>query len=176
MKRFNILMVLGLFIVTVIASCTKPTDPVTNNTPNKTTDTNFYFTAKVDGTDWKADMSSSTTYANAPHSGMLTISASVTPVTSGVFLINVSGYTGAATYSLGGNGNNSYGRYTTGSVGAGTYSAWKAESPGSTTTGTITITKDDAGVIEGTIVFDGYSEEAKNTKKITEGKFRMKKQ
>lgn len=163
-------------VITLLATACKKSDdttPAGNN--NNTNDTNYYFTAKIDGTAWEADMSSTNTYANVPHTGLLTISASLATVTDGFFLGNISGYNGAGTYTVGTGGGNSYIRYTTGSVGAGTYSAWKAEVPGSTTTGTVTITKDDGGVIEGTLKFDGYSEEKKTTKSITDGKFRMKK-
>lgn len=167
-KLFTLSLILGL----ALGSCKKEeTKPQTNNSGGNN---NYYFTAKVDGMDWSADVASTTTYANKPHQGMLTISASLSDVTAGFFLINLSGYSGAKSYSVGGAGNNSYARYTTGSVGKGTYSAWKAEDPGSSTTGTVVITSDDGAVVEGTVVFDGYSEEAKTTKKITEGKFRLK--
>lgn len=156
-------------------SCSKTEDPApTNNTT--TTDTNYYFTAKVDGTDWTADMQSSNTSAKSFHAGSITIQASLTDVTKGVFLMNIMGYNGAGTYTVGTGGNNNYIRYTTGTAANGSYSAWKAETPGSTTTGTVTITKDENGVIEGTLEFEGYSEETKDIKKITEGKFRMKMQ
>ncbi len=167
-----------LTIIAVISllstGCNKsnPAPPSNNNSNNNN---DYYFTAKIDGVDFSADMNSSNTYANVPHNGLLTISAALTTVTDGFFLGNISNYNGAGTYTIGKGGNGSYIRYTSGSVGAGTYSAWKAEEPGSTTTGTIVITKDDATVIEGTVQFDGYSEEKKTTKKITDGKFRMKK-
>lgn len=155
-------------------SCKKDgTTAPTNN--NNNTSNDYYFTAKIDGVDFSADMNSSSTYVNEPHNGLLTISASLSKATDGVFLGNISQYNGAGTYVVGKGGNGSYIRYMAGSVGAGTYSAWKAEEPGSTTTGTVVITKDDGTVIEGTVEFDGYSEEANTTKKITEGKFRMKK-
>ncbi len=165
-----------LLITAAVVSCSKTSDPQpATNTPNNTTDTNFYFTAKIDGTDWSADMKASTTSISSPHQGSLSIQASLTTVTSGVFLINLYNYNGAGSYTVGTGGTNSYARYTTGSVATSNYSAWKAETPGSTTTGTFTITKDDGSIVEGTFSFDGYSEETKDTKKITDGKFRMKK-
>lgn len=172
-KIYNI-MLAAVMIAATLTSCNKTTTP--DPAPNtNTTDTNFYFTAKVDGVNWAADMKSTNSYANVPHSGLLTISASLTTVTDGFFLMNIYNYTGAGTYTVGTGGGDSYIRYTSGSVGNGTYSAWKAEVPGSTTTGTVVVTKDDATVIEGTVQFEGYSEEKKTKKMITEGKFRMKK-
>lgn len=171
-KILCMMLLLSVFVL----SCSKDETKPNNNTNTNNANDNYYFTTKIDGVEWSADMSSKSSYVNTPHPGMLTISAALTQVTSGFFLINLYNYTGAKTYIVGGAGNNSYARYTTGSVGAGTYSAWKAEDPGSTTTGTVTITSDANGVVEGTVVFDGYSEEKKTTKKITEGKFRMKKQ
>lgn len=175
-KKFTIFSAILIFC-SVLVSCNKTTTtPDSNNNNSNTQDTNFYFTAKIDGTDWKADMSSTNTYATNSHSTLLTIGAALTTVTDGVFLCNLSGYKGAAGYTVGTGGGDNYIRYTTGSVGAGTYSAWKAETPGSSTTGTVTITKDENNIIEGTFSFDGYSEEKKTTKSVTDGKFRMKKQ
>ena len=145
-----------LAIVFLASSCKKDS----NNTP----DENYYFTAKIDGADYTADVSGSNTYVTNHHGSLLTISAALPTVTDGVFLTNLTGYSGEKSYTVGGGGN-SYARYTTGSVGNGTYSSWKAETPGSTTTGVFIITKDDGSVVEGTFQFDGYSEEAKTTKK-----------
>lgn len=169
------LLTLIAAITMLATACKKKEDNTSNNNTNNTTDTNYYFTAKVDGTNWSADMKSSNTSATAPHTGVITISAALATVTDGVFLMNIYQYKGAAAYTMGVGGDNNYIRYTTGTVANNSYSSWKAEVPGSTTTGTVTITKDDNGVIEGTFQFDGYSEEKKTTKKITEGKFRMKK-
>lgn len=176
MKRIYTWLTLVLVIATAI-SCSKTSDPQpnNNNNNNNTTDTNFYFTAKIDGADWSADMQSTNTSITSSHQGLLTIQAALSPVTSGVFLINLYNYNGAGTYTVGTGGTNSYARYMTGSVATSNYSAWKAETPGSITTGTFTITKDDGSIVEGTFSFDGYSEETKDTKKITDGKFRMKK-
>lgn len=175
MKRIYTGFVMLLITATAI-SCSKTTDPQpNNNNNNNATDTNFYFTAKIDGADWSADMQSANTSISSPHQGSLSIQAALTTVTSGVFLINLYNYNGAGSYTVGTGGTNSYARYTTGSVATSNYSAWKAETPGSTTTGIFTITKDDGSIVEGTFSFDGYSEETKDTKKITDGKFRMKK-
>jgi len=175
MKNVFTFIITTVIVVSTL-SCNKTTDPQpTNNNTGTATDTNFYFTAKIDGTDWAADMKSTNTYLNSAHAGSLTIQASLTDVTTGVFLVNLYNYNGAGSHTVGTGGTNSYARYTTGSVGMGTYSAWKAETPGSTTTGTFTITKEENSIVEGTFSFDGYSEEKKTRKKITEGKFRMKK-
>lgn len=172
----NTLYILFAALSFATISCNKTTDPQTNQ-PNQptNTDTNYYFTAKVDGVDWNADMQSSNTSIQSHHQGSITIQAALTDVTDGVFLINLYDYTGADSYTVGTGGNNSYARYTTGTAANGSYSSWNAETPGSSTSGTFTITKDDGSVVEGTFEFDGYSQEAKDTKKITEGKFRMKK-
>jgi len=172
MKRISLLIAFAFTIGTV--SCNKTTDPQPSGSSN--TNNDYYFTTKVDGADWSADMQSTNTFAQSYHQGSLTIQAALTDVTAGVYLINLYNYTGAGTYTVGTGGGNSYARYTTGTAANGSYSAWKAETPGSTTTGTVTITKDESGVIEGTLQFEGYSEETKTTKQITDGKFRMKKQ
>lgn len=174
MKKIFCTLTMVMAIGVMLHSCKKDeTKP--NNNNNNTTDTNFYFTAKIDGVDWAADKSTTNLYYEIPHANFLSIFASMATVTDGFFLVNISGYTGAGTYIIGGSGNNSYGRYTTGTVANNSYSSWKAEDPGSATTGTVVITKDDANILEGTIVFDGYSEEKKTTKTITDGKFRIKK-
>lgn len=169
----KLLYVFTMLISAGIVSCSK-TDTTTPSTPAATVDTNFYFMAKVDGTDWSADMQSTNTSINSHHAGSLTIQASLTDVTKGVFLCNIFTYSGAGTYVMGTGGGNNYIRYTTGTAANGSYSAWKAETPGSTTTGKVIVTKDDNGIVEGTFEFEGYSEETKDNKQITEGKFRMK--
>lgn len=174
-KSMKRLLTIVAALALLVTGCKKDeTTSSNNNNNNNNTDNNYYFKAKIDGTDWSADMASTNTYAQVPHAGLLTISASLTTVTDGFFLGNIK-YNGPGTYKVGVGGEDNYIRYTTGTVANNTYSAWKAEVPGSTTSGTIIVTKDDAGVIEGTVEFDGYSEEKKTTKKITEGKFRMKK-
>ena len=78
--------------------------------------------AKIDGTDWSADMQSANTSVQSYHQGSITIQAALTTITSGVFLINLYNYNGAGTYTVGGSGTNSYARYTTGGAATGNYS------------------------------------------------------
>lgn len=173
MKKLILLM---LPVLIGALSCSKSNDPAPAATTTGTNNTNYYFNAKVDGVSWSADMQSSNTSAQSYHAGSITIQAALTTVTDGVFLANIFNYNGAGTYVVGTGGGNNYIRYTTGTAANNTYSAWKAETPGSTTTGKIVVTNDANGVVEGTFEFEGYSEETKDTKQITEGEFRMKKQ
>lgn len=59
-----------LLITAAALSCSKTSDPqpATNN-PTNTNDTNFYFMAKIDGTDWSAEMKATTTSISSPPPG-----------------------------------------------------------------------------------------------------------
>ncbi len=158
------LMILLAAVVMFFTACNK-------NDNNNTTggNNNYYFTAKIDGVDFAADMSSTVTEATKPHAGFLTLSAAKTDVLDGAFLVNISNYTGTGTYSVG-TGNN-YARHTVGNIVNG--QSWEA-SDKSGTSGEVIVTSDNNGVIEGTFSFIGLTTKDNSSKIFSDGKFRMK--
>ncbi len=174
--------VLNLFAIAMICiagftSCSKDDD-------NNGDDGNFYFTAKIDGNDFSADMSNPTfTSIHKYHAESISISAMKDAANPGAggFLINInSGYSGTGTYTVGvGGEEENYARYMTGSMATSNLNSWAAEtgngsSANNVGTGTITITADANNIVEGTFSFEGYNNADQTTKQITAGKFRMK--
>lgn len=159
-KLFKI-SILFLAIFVGLSSCKKDEKAIDDKN-----DTDFYFTAKIDGKSFTGDLSKTEKFkaTKAAHGNMSTLTVSVTEddsadPTADSFLINLANYTGAKTYTI------TSARYRS------EKSNWgpTAESPGS-----VVITSDKNNVVQGTFSFDGYNEEDKTTKKITEGKFRLK--
>lgn len=174
LKLFTIAMI----CIAGFTSCSKDDD---NNGGD---DGNFYFTAKIDGNDFSADMSNPTfTSIHKYHAESISISAMKDAANPGAggFLINInSGYSGTGTYTVGvGGEEENYARYMTGSMATSNLNSWAAEtgngsSANNVGTGTITITADANNIVEGTFSFEGYNNADQTTKQITAGKFRMK--
>lgn len=144
----------------------------------------FYLTAKLGEASFTADLSDTETWgAFKYHEGSLTISVAdnIANVGEGTLMLNIlDGYKGAGTYKVGVGGNvKNYARYTTGSMGTGNLNFWAAETGSASSandigTGSIVVTSEKGGVVEGTFQFDGYNNNNQTTKNITEGKFRLK--
>ena len=82
-------------------------------------------------------------------------------------------YSGPATYTTGDNlANTNLIQYITVTPVAGWISNAVTASVGGLTPGSITITSDSDGVVEGTFSFDGYNGSDMSTKVITEGSFK----
>ena len=152
---------------------------------NKEDESDLYFNVKIDGENFAGDLSNTEGFgAFKYHEGTLSITVpkDVNNVASGTFMLNIlSGYNGTGEYTVGkGATGNNYARYTSGSmVGGGTVSFWTAETGSGSTandigTGTITVSSDKNGIVEGTFQFDGYNKTNQTTKHFTEGKFRLK--
>ncbi|TZF82730.1 hypothetical protein FW774_14645 [Pedobacter sp. BS3] len=172
-------IVLILTVFAGLSSCKKDKD-----NDNDGSGGDFYFTVKVDGNSFSGDMSKAEGFGLFKyHEGTLSFSIAkdVANPATGTFLMNIlSGYNGAGSYKVGVGGGTNYARYTTGSmVGGGTVSFWTAETGSGSTannigTGTIVVSSDKNGVVEGTFSFDGYNNADHTTKHFTEGKFRLK--
>ncbi len=168
-------------LLTGLVSCEKGGTDDDNDNDKKG---DFYLTAKIEGTNFTADLSDTKTWgAFKYHTGTLSISVpdNVANAGEGTIMLNIlEGYNGAGTYKVGVGGNaKNYARYSTGSMGTGNLNSWAAETGSASSAndvgqGTIVVTSDKSNVVEGTFQFDGYNNTGKTTKKITEGKFRLK--
>ncbi|GEM_PF-717649 len=190
MKHLKLLTLI-LAISVALFACKK------EDTPDKETeevknDTNFYFNAKIDGQAFTADMKSCDCSASADfltetykHNGNLYIRAKKNTANAdeGEFwfaLGSVSqAYNGAGVYELiPQQGIYAGASYTLNSekwaVGDEYVDIENGQLVYSATSGTVTITKDENKIVEGTFKFDGYNSGKQTTKKITEGKFRLK--
>lgn len=161
MKKISLL----LFVCMLIISCSKNDDDLSGKN---------HLTAKIDGTDWSADIESSNTSATLYHDILLSISGSETDPTIGSFLFNIRNYKGVGSYTVGvGSADKSYGRFTTGSV-ANSFKSWNAEiDDNDIGTGTVVITSDNGKAVAGTFTLSLYNKKDMNTKKITEGSFEL---
>lgn len=166
---------LSIALLIAMISCNKDDDNATDSPAGG----DFYLTAKIDGTDFTADLGDPATWgAFKYHAGTLTISVAddVANVGQGTIMINLlSSYKGAGTYTVGvGSTGNNYARYTQGSMATGNLNSWNAEtSHNASGTGTVTVTSDANNIVEGTFGYTGYSTNG-SSKKISEGKFRLK--
>lgn len=156
------------------------------------TDAGFYLNAKIDGQAFAADMKSCdcSTPANYltetyKHNGNLYIRAKKNSANAneGEFWIALGSvstpYTGAGVYELAPQkGIYAGASYTLNSekwiVGDEFVDVVNGQPVYSTTTGTVTITKDENKIVEGTFSFSGHNSAKQSTKQITEGKFRLK--
>lgn len=188
--KFLKLFTLAVAFIIGLNACSKKDNP--NPTEEKENNGSFYFNAKIDGTDFSADMKSCecTTPASFlteayKHNGNLYIKAkkNTTNASEGEFWVSIgsvsSPYTGAGAYALVPQQGVYAGvSYTLNSTkwGVGDEMIGFANGQGiySTTTGTITITKDESSIVEGTFSFNATTNPVSTTKVVTEGKFRMK--
>lgn len=161
--RLSKISIFFLAIFVGLSSCKKDN----NTVDDEGTGGDLYFNAKIDGQDYPSNIGDGKTLSIS-HGNLLTIKdkAGNNPG----FFINIHGYSGAKTYQLSkgtGTANGSYSEIVT----AVKWNFWgtTAEKPG-----TITIISDKNNVVEGTFSFEGYNTDTKTTKKITEGKFRLK--
>lgn len=148
-------LVLGCIILFTIASCKKGDDA-------KVTEGNM--SAKVDGKDWTAGLAVQATKA----SGVLGIGGTGN---GAQININVLSYSGAKTYPIGGgvtSTNTTQAIYTTTALPPVVYNTMVGQG-----SGTLTITKDEGGYVEGTFNFTAKTTAGVNIT-ITDGKFRSK--
>lgn len=114
-------------------------------------------TATVDGGDWTADPALA--FWNSFHADSLSLSCATDG--SGI-VVNVAGYTGPGSYAL--TDGQTYAQYNGGAL---------SPEPGAwlSTTGTIDVTRDRGGVVEGTFEFEGTDAGSQTTKVIADGVF-----
>ena len=186
---FSKFLSFGLIILIGLSSCEK--ESVDTDADDLKNETGFYFTAKIDGQDFVADMKSCECSTPADfltetykHNNNLYIRAkkNTANANEGEFFLSLGSvstpYSGAGVYELvpeeGVYAGVSYTlnseKWAVGDASLGAKSGQLIYSP---TTGTVTITKDENKVVEGTFSFDVYNEALQSTKKITEGKFRL---
>jgi len=148
-------LVLGCIVLFTIASCKKGDDA-------KVTEGSM--SAKVDGKDWTAGLAVQATKA----SGVLGIGGTGN---GAQININVLSYSGAKTYPIGGgvtSTNTTQAIYTTTALPPVVYNTMVGQG-----SGTLTITKDEGGYVEGTFNFTAKTTAGVNIT-ITDGKFRSK--
>lgn len=146
---------MGCLLLLTIASCKKSDDtPVTEGS----------MSAKADGKDWTAGLAVQATKT----SGVLAIGGTGN---GAQININVLSYTGVKTYPIGGgvtSTNTTQAIYTTTSIPPVVYNTMVGQG-----SGTLVITKDEGGYVEGTFNFTAKTTAGVNVT-ITEGKFRAK--
>lgn len=135
---------------------------------------NEHFTAKIDGTDWSASTNFDTTGGTLTSNAGMTVLAVQGSDENGVAInFSIINYNGPDTYTTGDNMSNSnLIQYITVSPVAGWVSNAVTSVVGGLTPGSITVTSDSDGVVEGTFSFDGYNADDMSTKVITEGSFK----
>jgi len=116
-------------------------------------------TATVDGAAWEA--APETAFWASYHADSLTISCA-TADSSSALNLNISGYTGPGSYAL-----------TEGQTYAQLVGGALSTDPGAwvSSTGTVDVTRDAGGVVEGTFSFEGTDATSSTTKVITDGVF-----
>lgn len=178
------LKIIKMALLLLVFSCTKKEDekstPITTPTASSM-DTNYYFEAKVNGQLFKANMTSCecTTPSDFKteayiHSNGLYLRAKKDPndAKAGEFFISAgnasNNYSGVGDYVISqGFSTEASGQYTLGDTtwySGGAY-------PGN---GTITISKDENKIVEGTFYFEANTSSSSKNKNVTEGRFRMK--
>lgn len=146
---------LGCFILFTVAACKKNDDA-------QVTDGNM--SAKVDGKEWTAGLAVQATKS----SGVLAIGGTGN---GAQININVLSYTGVKTYPIGGSvtsTNTTQAIYTTTALPPVVYNTMVGQG-----VGTLDITKEEGGYIEGTFSFTAKTTTGTNVT-ITEGKFKAK--
>ncbi len=172
---YTVLMLIGFGIT--FSSCKKNNIDEKNNDNDK----DYYFTVKIDDTSFTADMSNPAVYgASKPNANSLAIVAvkKLASPGDGMFQLNLGNtYTGPGTYDLGEKSDaNNFASYTLTENSQPTL--WEArDNNGNGSSGTLTITTDANGVVEGTFKFAGIRTTGTinpGLKHITEGKFKVK--
>lgn len=133
-----------------------------------------YVRAKIDGTSWSASTSFDTTGGTLSTNGGITILAVQGSDEDGKAInFSIINYDGPGTYTTGDSmTNTNLIQYVTISPVAGWASNVATSVVGGLTPGSITVSSDDNGVVEGTFSFDGYNADDMTTKAFTEGEFR----
>ena len=133
-----------------------------------------YVRAKIDGTSWSASTSFDTTGGTLSTNGGITILAVQGSDEDGKAInFSIINYDGPGTYTTGDSmTNTNLIQYVTISPVAGWASNVATSVVGGLTPGSITVSSDDNGVVEGTFSFDGYNADDMTTKVFTEGEFR----
>lgn len=150
---------LGCLILFTVTACKKE-DGVGN------TKVDGFMTAKVDGKDWSGG------YAVEAQKGSPALRLAGTG-DGGQINIDFFNYTGPKTYTIGGSISNSANN-TNASYTATTLPPVMALTLGGLGSGSITITKDEGGYVEGTFSFNAKTGENGKTVTVTEGKFKAK--
>lgn len=157
MKTINKILFASAFSM-LLFSCSK-SDPGTNSLSGGS------MSAKVDGTTWSATLAVQATKAN----GVLSVAGTGS---AGQINITLGTYTGPGTYTLGPAGGPSNTAIYT--LTTAPFTAHSAS--GVLGSGTVTVTSDTNGRVEGTFNFDGKNNSgpAITTKLITDGNFSAK--
>ena len=163
------LLVMGVLVI-AISSCSSDDDGDDGNNSGA----DEHVTAKIDGSDWSASTDFDTTAATMASGGGSTILTVQGSDNDGKAInFSIMNYSGPATYTTGDNlANTNLIQYITVTPVAGWISNAVTASVGGLTPGSITITSDSDGVVEGTFSFDGYNGSDMSTKVITEGSFK----
>ncbi|RZL16471.1 MAG: hypothetical protein EOO89_11465 [Pedobacter sp.] len=153
MKQLKNLILAGL-VLFFVSACKKSDDVnVTDGT----------MSAKIDGTAWTAGLAVQATKT----SGVLSIGGTGN---GGQINLNVLGYTAPGTYQLGGTATNpNHAIYTTTTMPPSSYSNMVGQG-----SGTLTITSESGGYVEGTFNFTAKNPTGGAIITITEGKFKAK--
>jgi len=163
----------------LFSSCKKDDNNDDNNNDNNNTE--YYFTVKIDNETFSADVSNPAIYGvSKPNESSLAVVAVKNLVNpgEGQFQLNLGNtYTGPGTYDLGeGSNANNFASYTITENFLPTI--WEANSDnGNGSSGTLTITSDANGVVEGTFQFAGIrttGSASPGLRHFTEGKFKLK--
>ncbi|MCW5520012.1 hypothetical protein J1N09_09195 [Aureitalea sp. L0-47] len=159
----------------VLTACSSDDDNANNNQQNN--GSGELFTAKIDGTDFAASMDPATLIGGTKSTanGMTVVSGQGSTNSGDFINFNIIGYNGPGTYKTGDNLTNpnalQYGELAGQS--ANVWASNLATSAAGIAPGTIEITVDADGKIEGTFSFEGYNAQDMTSKMITQGQFKF---
>ena len=160
----------------VLTACSSDDDNANNNNQQNNGGGEL-FTAKIDGADFAASTDPATLIGGTKSTANgTTIVTGQGSTNSGDFInFNITGYTGPGTYRTGDNLTNpnalQYGELAGQS--ANVWASNLATSAAGISPGTIEITVDADGKLEGTFTFEGYNAQDMTSKMITQGQFKL---
>ena len=168
LKQF-VMLIMAVSLITFTACSSDDDNDGGNNNGG-----NDHMTAKIDGANWSASTDFDTTGASLTSNGGITVLAVQGSDNDGKAInFSIINYDGPGTYTTGDSvGNSNLIQYITITPVAGWVSNGVTSLVGGLTPGSITISSDSDGVVEGTFSFDGYNADDTTTKVITDGEFR----
>lgn len=160
-----------IFMVLLATACDKDDDSTDGDEDTTGASGSEFVTAKVDGANFAAAQDPAVIVGAVLESGTLNVQGGTND--GDTIRITVIGYDGPGTYTSGDNATNPnlMGYFTVSTVEGWLNNGVTALVDG-IGAGTVEVTSDADGVVEGTFSFKGYNGDDETTKTITEGKFK----
>ncbi len=172
MKTFKNIGLLSVLFLSLLMTACSGDDDSTEDTDDTGTEAGAEFlTAKVAGTTFEAAQDPAVIVGAQISSGVLAVQGGKN--NGETISIAISNYDGPGTYTAGDAiTNTNIMQYLTIDPIASWASSLASAALGGLEAGTVTVTSDSDGVVEGTFSFEGYNGEDMTSKMVTEGKFK----